>query len=304
MKDISPQFCTAEIEDALNHPRKFVDLHTHTTASDGSLSPADLVKAADRAKLAAIAITDHDTFAGVLPAIESARDYPNLRIIPGIEISADYPRGVLHILGLGADLQNQALIDLAAELRAQREKRNPQIIEKLRAVGVDITLEEVLAKAGSAHAKVVSRVHFAQVLIEKKYVKTVSQAFSDYLSKGAPGFVKKDQTPPARAIEILKSACKIVSLAHPSQLRCDNRAQLELLVRQFKQAGLNAIECYHSSHTQNQTRIYTDLAVKYDLAITGGSDFHGQGKPDVILGHPRMPISLLSQELLLPGDSE
>ena len=304
--------------------RRFVDFHTHTTFSDGSFTPEQIIQAADEAKLAAVAITDHDTLDAIPSAKIEALRFPELTFIPGVEISAHYTAGAMHILGLGVDEKNQKLINLLAEMRRAREERSPRIIEKLNLAGIDITLAEIysyanvalpdsIARSASENNSlitenlplrenpaggVISRVHFAQVLINKGYAKNLKDAFGRYLGKGALAFVEKDQLKPADVIPVLKQASKIVALAHPGELRYNNFAHFEEILRTLVDAGLNGIECYHSSHTEVHTRKFVDFAQKYDLFITGGSDFHGLGKPAVQLGKPRTPASVVPRDLL------
>ena len=292
------------------HNRRYVDFHTHTFFSDGSFSPEQIVSAADEISLAAVAITDHDTLDGIPRALAEASKYPKLKVIVGVEISAHYAAGPMHILGLGLDTSNADLLKLLADMRQARESRSPRIIEKLNQIGVDISLEEVYkhakvsfndgsnAAGNSNQTGVISRVHFAQMLIKKGYVKTLKEAFDKFLGNNAPAFVEKDQLKPADVIPTLKQAAKVVALAHPGELKYNNFAHFEEILRSLIEAGLNGIECYHSSHSDTHTRKFLELAQKYKLNITGGSDFHGLGKPTVQLGKPRTPVSVVSDLLL------
>jgi len=281
--------------------RKFVDLHTHSTASDGSLRPAEIIDLAEKGKLAAVALTDHDTTVGLAEARARAKRYPELCFISGIEISAVFPTGVLHILGLGIDESPAPLAAMADQLRQAREERNPKIIARLREMGLDIDMDDVLAAVPGSHdpaSRIVSRMHIAQTMLAKGYVRKPAEAFERYIGTGAPAFVDKEHIAPAAAIAALRTAGGLAALAHPPQLQYENSAQLDRIVRELMAVGLNAIECYHSSHTAEQTRACIDLAKKYDLAIVGGSDFHGMGKPDVSIGRPRVPVSMIPASLL------
>lgn len=281
--------------------RRFVDLHAHSNASDGQVSPAELVRLAEAKKLAAVALTDHDTTAGLAAAAEAAVEFPHLRFINGIEISARFDTGTLHILGLAIDPQAPQLAELTHVLRDARDQRNPQIVASLQRLGLDISMDDVFAALppGSVRGPkaIISRVHIAHALRKKGYVASVSQAFERYIGDGAPAYVEKDRLEPRVAISAILAAGGVAVLAHPTQLNCQNDAQLERIVRQFMRAGLNGIEVYHSDHTAYQTRFYLELARRLGLAVTGGSDFHGPAKPDVKLGRPRVPAAALTGRL-------
>ena len=277
--------------------RTLVDLHTHSTASDGALAPAVLVRGADARGLAALALTDHDTVDGLAEAREAARDLPELRFITGIEVSAQPPSGTLHLLGLGIDESGQAAGRLAQCLRDARDRRNPQIVEALRRQGLDITMDDVLAVAGghSGQGRVVSRVHIAEALRRKHFVPDTKTAFEKYIARDRPAYVERERLGPRETISAIHDAGGVAVLAHPPQLQYNNNAHLETILRSLLAAGLNGIEVYHSDHTPAQTRHYLDLAHRFDLAITGGSDFHGPVKPEVRLGVPRVPLSVVAR---------
>ena len=281
--------------------RRFVDLHTHTTASDGSLVPQELLALADREGLAAVAITDHDTVDALAPARAAAPRYPDLVFVAGVELSAQPPSGTLHILGLDIREQTPSLAALAGGLRGGRSERNEQIVARLRALGIDIGMDDVRAAAGrtgdAGESEVLSRVHMAEALRRKGHVATAAEAFGRYLGKGCPAYVDRQRPTAAQAIAAIRQAEGLAALAHPVQLECDNRLQLERILRDLIHAGLNGIEVYHSNHTPAQTRLYLDLARRYDLTVTGGSDFHGPAKPDVRLGLPRVPLAAITGPL-------
>lgn len=281
--------------------RRFVDFHTHSTFSDGQLTPAELVRHAESHRLAAIALTDHDTTDGITEARASAREFPSLQFVAGLEVSAKYDGGTLHILGLGIDEGNAQLQSTLKKLREARDERNPKIIAALRNLGIDITMEEVKATAAAfdpQHThKVVGRMHIALTLCRKRIVKNTEEAFRRYIGHSAPAFVDKEKMMPAEAIEAIRAAGGVAALAHPPQLNCENYAQLERVLRSLVRAGLNGLEVYHSEHSPEQTRHYLDLAKKHKLAVTGGSDFHGKSKQNVYLGSPRVPMASLTGEL-------
>lgn len=273
--------------------RRFVDLHTHSTASDGSCRPEELIALADRNGLAAVALTDHDTTAGIEPACRAADAFPELQFIAGIELSACYAGGTMHLLGLGIDPAAPAMIEITRKLLQARNERNPKIIEKLRAMDIDITLAEVLRVAGVSNGgmgdAIVGRLHIAETLRRKGVIGSIDEAFKRYLASGAPAFIDKERLKPSEVIAAIHDSGGLSVLAHPSQLNYDNYAQLERVLQELVHAGLNGVEAYHSSHSNEQTRLYMELASRFSLGVTGGSDFHGMGKPDVKLGHPRVP---------------
>jgi len=272
--------------------RRFVDLHTHTTASDGCLTPEELLALADRELLAAVAITDHDTVDALAPARAAAVRYPDLTFIPGVEVSARPPSGTLHILGLDIDEQTASLAALAGELRGARAQRNEKIVAKLQALGIDIDMNDVRAAAErpavGEESEVLSRVHIAEAMRRKGRVRTLDEAFDRYIAKGRPAYADRERPTAADAVAAIHEAGGLAALAHPIQLRYGNRLQ-DLI-----HAGLNGIEVYHSDHTPQQTRLYLDLARRYELTVVGGSDFHGPNKPDVHLGIPRVPLAAIT----------
>jgi len=255
--------------------RRFADLHTHSNASDGQLPPEELIRLAERSRLAAVALTDHDTTEGLAAARHEAGKFPELHFVPGIEISARFPRGTLHILGLGIGETSAALQHLAARLREDRRTRNPKILARLQAIGAAIDMDDVLAAAGPRPGKIIGRLHIAEALRRKGYVRTTGEAFEKYIGDGKPAFIDKERLEPREAIAAILAAGGLAALAHPVQLNYDNRAQLERVLKSMIRHGLNAIEVYHTDHTPAQTRTYLDLAKRYELCVVGGSDFHG-----------------------------
>ena len=182
--------------------RRFVDLHTHSSASDGDLRPAELIALADREQLLAVALTDHDTTAGLAEARLAAEGFAQLRFIPGIEVSAASPAGILHVLALGIDETSPALAELAAALRAARDKRNPKIVAKLQALGMHIDMDDVAAQATDSPGggPVLGRLHIAHAMAAKGYVRTADEAFDRFIGRGKPAYGEKDKLPPAEVI--------------------------------------------------------------------------------------------------------
>ncbi|HEX8911976.1 MAG TPA: PHP domain-containing protein, partial [Humisphaera sp.] len=259
-----------------------VDLHCHSTASDGTLSPTDVVKLAAERKLSALALTDHDTVNGVAEAAAAAKGL-GIDFLPGIEISAEYPHpGTLHILGYGVDPASPVLKSLTETLLGGRDDRNPKIIAKLQELNVAITMEEVEEEAkvpivgsdgGPPKRKPIGRPHIAAILLRKGYVSSVKQAFDKYLAPGGLAYFDKERLAPHEALRMIRESGGLAVLAHPVQLRYTNDGQLETVLKDLVDHGLRGIETIHSDHDEKLIEQYTGLAKKYGLLTTGGSDF-------------------------------
>ncbi len=284
---------------------KFIDLHTHSTSSDGSLEPDALVRHAYGLGLAAVALTDHDTVSGVGAALEEGEKL-GMEVIPGVEISVSlsswelpaftrsHAEPEMHLLGYFFSGSYELLAGTLDELQQKREQRNPKIIAKLRELGFDITLEEAARKAAGG---IVGRPHIARVLLEKGYISSISEGFDRYLAAGRPAYFRKDKLTPEEGIAEIIRAGGVPVLAHPIYLGIGGRQLGEVLVR-LKAAGLKGIEAIYTENTKEQTEELLKLAEEYDLKVTGGSDFHGSFKPDIEAGTGRgglrIPYSLLS----------
>ncbi|MGH9645302.1 MAG: PHP domain-containing protein [Bryobacteraceae bacterium] len=264
-----------------------IDLHSHTTASDGTFSPAQLVDEAGRAGVRILGITDHDTFSGYDQAVPLARK-AGLELVCGIELSTKLHGHSVHLLGyflnpsIDPSLKPNGLGDFRTcigELQASRLDRNVRLIARLRELGVNVTLEEVQARGGG----MTGRPHFAQLLVEKGYVRNMQQAFDDYLDESAKGYVNRREPQFEEAVQRIRKAGGIASLAHPVRIRED----LAAILPELRAAGLNAIEAYHSDHDPSKTALYLELAAQNGLLVTGGSDFHGAVKPEIQLGTGR-----------------
>jgi len=253
-----------------------IDLHSHTNESDGTFSPAQLVAEALRVGVKTLGITDHDTFAGYDIACGSARQ-AGLQLICGIELSTRLHDHSVHLLGyffnpeLLSDFRSWIL-----QLQAARRDRNVRLVARLRELGFDITLAEAEARGRG----MTGRPHFAQLMVEKGYVKDLREAFDDYLDEAAKGYVYRQEPLFTEGVERIRHAGGIASLAHPVRVRGDVPA----LMPELCAGGLNAIEAYHSDHTPADTQLYLRLASQYGIHVTGGSDFHGAVKPGVMLG--------------------
>jgi 3',5'-nucleoside bisphosphate phosphatase len=288
-------------------PSRFVDLHCHSTASDGTLAPAEVVRLAERNGLSALALTDHDTIGGVAEAAAEAKNL-GIDFLPGIEISAEYPPpGTLHILGYGIDPESSTLKELTKQLISGRDNRNPQIVAKLNELGVAVSMAEWEAEAKGG---VLGRPQLAAILHRKGYVNSIKQAFDKYLGQGAPGYFDKERLLPKRALEMIRESGGLPVLAHPIQLRTQNDAQLERVVKDLLDLGLAGIEVIHSDHDAAWVEKCTRLAERYHLLKTGGSDFHGGNKKDIDLGIargqrvPREWFDALVQRLATPAHKQ
>ena len=265
------------------------DLHTHTTASDGQYTPAQLVGLAKERGLDLLAVTDHDTIAGVDEAME-AGEALGLRVIRGVELSAREHHN-FHILGYNFQAGDTELARLCEKFRAGRDDRKYKIVDFLREKGVDIDLAEVEGLAGG---EVIARPHFAQVLVKHGYVSTNREAFDRYLdTEEFRQRVKRFKADARTCVEAIHAAGGRVSLAHPYQMGLPDDG-LEALVKQLADWGLDAIECYYPKYTDEQQRFYLHLTEKYHLHRTGGSDFHGEKvKPDVKLAALELELGWL-----------
>jgi 3',5'-nucleoside bisphosphate phosphatase len=269
-----------------------IDLHTHTTASDGSLSPAQLVQYAKHQGLHALAVTDHDTIAGLADAIAEGERL-GVRIIPGIELSCFHQSIELHILGYFIDPLDPHLRPALLRYQSSREERNLRIIERLRELGLDITYQEVKTFAALA---TVGRPHIAQVLLQKGYVYSVADAFSRYLGDDGPAYIARTTPDAPEAIALIRRIGGVPVLAHPIYA-ARARQSFERLCAALKNAGLWGLETVYSGHTQQQTDRLRAVAREQGLGISGGSDFHGESRPEVLLGsgygNLKIPAALL-----------
>ena len=257
-----------------------LDLHTHSSASDGQYTPAELVKLANGKSLEIFAITDHDSVSGLEEGRQEAEKL-NMRFIPGIEISAQEDEEI-HVLGYGIDYQNELILKCCEDFRNDRLHRGDRICGFLKSKGVDIDMASILEIAGDSN---LGRPHFARYLIDKGYVSERKEAFDKYLD--TPEFLeatrRKEPTIP-QSIDIIHSAGGKAVLAHPAFIH-KTEDELEDMVARLKEYGLDGIECFYSKHKKPQTDFYLELAYKYKLKTSCGSDFHGENvKADVALG--------------------
>ena len=268
-----------------------IDLHTHTTASDGSVSPFELISKAKEAGFCAIAVTDHDTVAAV-PEAKKAGAALGIEVISGVELSCDYPEE-MHIVGLFVDYTHPELLRVLAEQKKKREQRNLKTLSILNELGLSVTLEEVRAVATG---DVWGRAHFAKVLCDKGYVESVKDGFRKYLGSGRVAHVNEQRLLPEEAIRLIRLAGGIPILAHMHYLKLDLEELRDLLI-ELQRMGLMGVEVIYSEYTEAQSREYTKLSEELNLLKSGGSDFHGAMKPHIPLTpeHLKIPYTFLKE---------
>ncbi len=267
-----------------------IDLHTHSTASDGSEAPERLPFLAKEAGLCAIALTDHDTVAG-LPAFLSACEQVGVEGVPGIEISSrwHFP-GEVHILGYFINPENVEFRERLKFLQNARTDRNGEMIRKLRSMGIDVTLEEWQRESGG---EIVGRPHLARLLIRKGVCRDMREVFGKYIGTDGCAFVPKEKLTTAEAVRFIREFSGAPVLAHPGLLKLAGDTLRNFLI-ELKDNGLTGVECIHSDHSPKITRKLLELTIRLGLVPTGGSDFHGTPKPTVRLGFPEVPFDYLS----------
>jgi len=274
---------------------RIIDLHSHTRYSDGSATPQELLALAQAAGASAVAITDHDTVAGLSEGRAAAAEL-SIEFIDGIEISAEYSPGTMHILGYFINAESTSFNATLVELREAREHRNPQIAARLQALGLDIAYEEVERLAGN---DVVGRPHFARLLVERGYATSIQDAFNRFLGKGAAAYVEKARLSPAASIALIHEAGGVAVLAHPYQLKLASVEEVERLIVELAALGLDGIEAIYSRHSEDERRTYAQMARRHGLLVTGGSDYHGTYKPDLSIvrgkGDLAVPYELLDE---------
>jgi hypothetical protein len=270
-----------------------IDLHAHTTVSDGTLTPTELVKLASESGLDAIAITDHDTLQGVPEALEAGKKY-GIEVIPGAELSLESPEGAgwIHVVALWVPEQADELQKAFDWVIEGRAERNHEIVRKLRELGVNITYEAVAARATGT----VGRPHFARELMALGVVSSMDEAFKVWVGDNGRAYVPKRKLTPERAFPILDRIGATSILAHPFALRLKYK-EAEKVVRRLMDLGLDGMEVYYSEHSEADTKAYGEMADRLGLLKSGGSDFHGSNKPDIKLGVGRGNLDI-SNELL------
>ncbi len=285
----------AALQSTSNPPRPrpslpSVELHCHTTASDGAYTPSELVRVARMKGVGVLAVTDHDTIDGHAEAI-AAGAVNGVHVIPGIEISSLSPAGEVHILGYGLEPSDAETRDRIARLRTSRESRARRILAKLDDLGKPVAFERVKRLAGDA---MIGRPYIAAAMVESGHVLTKQQAFDEYLAEGQPAFAPNDALTPAEAVELIHRAGGAAVVAHPGLYKGDTTEMLIELIRH----GLDGVEVFYPLHTPQQIECYVAFAARHKLLATGGSDFHGpQGDNELTLGSISLPSGALEQLL-------
>jgi len=272
----------------------YVDLHIHSTASDGSLSPPEIIDTAKKIGLRAVAITDHDTIEGSAEALALPQS-PSLEIISGVELSVNHFSGALHILGYLIRLDDPSLNRILKKVQESRAKRNVRIVKKLQELGVDMEYEEVIKASGGGQ---VGRPHIAQVLVHKGAVRSVDDAFKEFLRRDRPAYVSRYRLQAAEAMEMILGAGGVPVLAHPFTLNARDETDMEEIVKDLRDSGLKGMEVYYPEHRPKRRAQYESLARRHGLLMTGGTDFHGTAKPGVRLGIGRGSLKV-SYELVV-----
>lgn len=270
-----------------------IDLHTHSTASDGTDSPRELIRKASEAGLEAIALTDHDTLQGLPEAVEAGKEF-GVEVVPGCELSVESPEGAgwIHIVGLWVPPDAEPLQKAFDWVIEGRETRNHEIIAKLRTLGINITYEGVVARAGGT----VGRPHIAQEMMSLGVVDSVHHAFGEYLGDNGKAYVPKRKLTMRQSIDVLREVGATSILAHPFMLG-PSTALVESVISDLKDMGIDGMEVFYTEHDEPATALFARLAEKYDLLVSGGSDYHGSVKPGTRLavgkGNLNVPYSLL-----------
>ncbi len=275
----------------------YIDLHTHTTASDGTISPEELIEYAIKKNLAAIAITDHDTIDGIEPARNHLGDSNAIEIISGIEFSTSslYLKNDIHILGLYIDEKNSDFIHSLKSIVDSRNIRNEKMLEKLKELGIKLSIEDVIKTSSGG---IITRAHFSKAMVEKGYVINNNEAFTKYIGNGCPAFVPRYKLPPDKAIKTIRNAGGVAVLAHPTLYHLNLR-ELDALIAELCEYGLQGIEGLYSLYNRSEISYLADFAAQYNLVIAGGSDFHGANKSNIDLGTGRGTLKI-PYELLEP----
>lgn len=259
-----------------------IDLHVHSTASDGKLSPQAVVEKAAAMGLTYIALSDHDTVDGVIPALQAARASPQLKVIPAVEISTDTSEGQAHVLGYFIDYTSTKLTAALDSFKNSRLRRAQGMITRLGDIGIDIDWRRVQEIAGDG---AVGRPHIAQAMLEKKYIKSFAEAFDKYIGYGCPAYVERDKMTPMEAVELIARSGGLAVLAHPNTV-----TNPEKLIISLKPAGLVGIEAYYKDYKKDEIDRLVEMAEQHKLIATGGTDYHGiDDETEVMMGGVDVP---------------
>ena len=269
-----------------------VDLHLHTTTSDGNFSPPEIVAKAAKAGLKIIAITDHDAIDGIGPALAAAEAFPGLRVIPGVEISTDVRQSDVHLLGYFIDYTSPELKASLQQMRQSRKQKARGMIDKLGSLGIHISWARVKEIAGSGS---IGRPHIAQAMLEKGYITSLGEAFIKYIGRNGPAYVERIKVTPQEAVRLILKSGGLPVLAHPLTI-----PEPEVLVEKLKAVGLVGIESYYGDLTAEQVDRLNELAGRHNLIVTGGSDYHGlDDSNETMIGGADVPLEVAEQLIAL-----
>ena len=270
------------------------DLHIHSTASDGRYNPTEIVHMAVAAGLTIIALTDHDTVDGLIPALEAAREFPELTVIPAVELSTDTYSGEIHVLGYFIDFTNQEFRASLERMRNSRANRAKKMVLKLKELGCNIELERIKEIAGNG---ALGRAHIAQALLEKGYITSFKEAFTKYIGHGCPAYVVREKLTPVEAVKLVIKANGIPVLAHPY-----TALNPEEVIKELKTVGLEGMEVYYAGYLPSEMNILLNMAEKYELIPTGGTDYHGiDATSDITIGGTDVPNQCVEKLVALAG---
>ncbi len=265
--------------------KRFADLHLHSTLSDSTFTPEEVIERARKAGLSAVAITDHDCVDAIEPALKIAKLY-SIELIPAVELSSENKEDEVHILGYFIDWRDKWLLDKLDKMRICRIERVKKIVEKLKNHDIDINIDEIFALSGCGS---VGRLHIAQIMLKRGFVPDIKEAFRKYIGNNAPCYVSKFKLSPAEAIKIVHRAGGIAILAHPVVLKGES------VLCSVINDGINGIEVYHPDHSHADTIYFLKFAASHKLLVTGGSDCHGFGKERVLIGSVKIPYELVDR---------
>lgn len=269
-----------------------VDIHIHSTASDGHLSPEEVVRKSAELGLTVIALCDHDTVDGIAPALAAAKSFPGLKVIPGIEVSTDVIDGEAHVLGYFIDYTDHKLLVRLERMRNSRRGRAQKMVAKLGNLGINIEWQRVQEIAGSGS---MGRPHVAQAMLEKGYISSIKEAFTDYISRDGPAYAEREKITPAEAVAMILQTKGLPVLAHPLTTN-----DPEAMIIELKKVGLVGIEAHYDGYSADEVNQLVDLANKHNLIATGGSDYHGLGlSNETMIGGVEVPLESAEQLIAL-----
>jgi len=272
-----------------------IDLHVHSNVSDGKYAPEEIVARAAKLGLTHFALTDHDSIDGIVPAIEAARNFPELTFIPGVEISTDVPDGEVHVLGYFIDYKSKELAESLQKFRNSRHDRALGMVRKLGKLGIDIDWTRVREIAGDG---TIGRPHIARAMLEKGYIDTFTEAFDRYIGRDGPAYVEREKMMPEAAVALVIRSRGIPVMAHPFTV-----PDPEKMVMKLKEVGLAGIEAYYKDNNDEQTAVLTAMADKYGIIVTGGSDYHGiDDSNEVEIGGVAVPPEAVERLIALAGE--